>query len=475
MRSSVFWSLVRKDVYLMRGFMIAMVVVGLLSLVLMALGKVGFAVGGILFLTANVAGAIFIALTILFGERKDRSRTFALSLPISGYQYDMAKLLAGYLSFGIPWLVLTAAAIGMFLLPPREHLGMVVYALVLQGFVLALFSVTLSAMFVITSEAMTGMVILGTNICFSLFMVTLNQPETAGPLRGIADRVDDIRTADGRRRGAGHRARARLRRVRHFPQAGLHLKSQGVSHETHGKRPLLAVAIACSRALCRLSQQHRRRIRSAGPTRSPAASVMATNMQGAAQGTPLVRSHAQARRLHARADEEHRGRINGHQHARVVRDHERHPDPPAGHLHRREAGRPGLHRLQGGRASGPARREHQEREARVSRGDRGHRHRPPALFHRAPSRRADPGHRKGPRPENRLAGRQALGAGSRHAEGLRRRLRGARPQDRLRHGLSAGRRPASRLRKERLDLSLLHRALQRLQRGRAASRSGRCR
>jgi ABC-2 type transport system permease protein len=180
MRSSVFWSLVRKDIYLMRGFMIAMTGVGLISLVLMALGKVGFAVGGILFLTANVAGAIFIALTILFGERKDRSRTFALSLPISGYRYNMAKLVAGYLSYGIPWLVLTAAAIVMFLLPPREHLGMVVYALVLQGFVLALFAVTLSLMFVITSEAMSGMVILGTNICFSLFMVTLNQPGTSG-------------------------------------------------------------------------------------------------------------------------------------------------------------------------------------------------------------------------------------------------------------------------------------------------------
>jgi hypothetical protein len=62
---------------------------------------------------------------------------------------------------------------------------MVVYALVLQGFVLALFSVTLSLMFVITSEAMSGMVILGTNICFSLFMVTLNQPQVAGPLRGM--------------------------------------------------------------------------------------------------------------------------------------------------------------------------------------------------------------------------------------------------------------------------------------------------
>ncbi len=184
MRSSVFWALVRKDLYLMRGLMIATAGVGLVSLVLMALGKVGFAVGGILFLTANVAGAIFIAMTSLLGERKDRSRTFALSLPISGYQYELSKLLSAYLSYGIPWLVLTAAGIVMFLLPPQAKLGMVVYALVLQGFVLALFSITLSAMFVITSEIMSGMVILVVNICFSLFMVTLNQPEIAGPMRG---------------------------------------------------------------------------------------------------------------------------------------------------------------------------------------------------------------------------------------------------------------------------------------------------
>ena len=182
--------------------------------------------GGILFLTANVAGAIFIALTILFGERKDRSRTFALSLPISGHHYEMAKLLAGYLSFGIPWLVLTTAAIAMFLLPPREHLGMVVYALVLQGFVLALFSVALSAMFVIKSE---GHVRRGHPGHQHLFQPVHGDAQPArhlGRLIHAADRMDAIRPVDARRRGAGHRARAGLHHVHHFPQAGLHLKSQ---------------------------------------------------------------------------------------------------------------------------------------------------------------------------------------------------------------------------------------------------------
>jgi hypothetical protein len=179
--TSVFWALVRKDLYLMRGFMIAAVVVGLLAVVLMKFGKVGFAVGGILFLTVNVASGIFIAMYSLLTERKDHSRTFALSLPISGYQHDLAKLLSGYLTYGIPWLVLTSVAVGIFLLPSAER-GMVVYALVLQGFVLALFSVVLAALFVVTSETMSGVVILATNIGFSLFMVALNQPQNATPM-----------------------------------------------------------------------------------------------------------------------------------------------------------------------------------------------------------------------------------------------------------------------------------------------------
>ena len=58
MSRSVFWALVRKDLFLMRGFIIAMLVVGLGSWALMGQGGKAFAVGGLLFLTANVAGAM---------------------------------------------------------------------------------------------------------------------------------------------------------------------------------------------------------------------------------------------------------------------------------------------------------------------------------------------------------------------------------------------------------------------------------
>jgi ABC-2 type transport system permease protein len=183
MNSSVFWALVRKDLYLMRGFMMATVLTGVVAVVLMKFGKVGFAVGGILFITADVASGIFIAMYSLMAERKDLSRTFALSLPISGHRYDLSKLLSGYLTFGIPWAVMTAMALGVFLLPGAQR-GMLVYALSIQAFVLALFSVVLVALFVVSSEAMSGLVILVVNICFSLFMVELNQPQISAPLHG---------------------------------------------------------------------------------------------------------------------------------------------------------------------------------------------------------------------------------------------------------------------------------------------------
>jgi ABC-2 family transporter protein len=177
MNGSAFWALVRKDLYLMRGFIAAIILAGVLAFVMMGWGRIGFAVGGILFLTTNVAGGIFIAMISVLTERVRNVRLFALSLPISGSQYNRAKLVATWLTYGIPWLVLTVLAILAFLLPPEADRGMVVYAVMLQGFVLALFSVVVASLFMIKSEPMSGVVILGVNICFSLFMVRVNQPD----------------------------------------------------------------------------------------------------------------------------------------------------------------------------------------------------------------------------------------------------------------------------------------------------------
>lgn len=74
---SVFWALVRKDLYLQRGIVAGGVVSGLLALVLMAFGKVGFAVGGILYLSFNIVCFVFVSMFSLVTERAEQSRLFA--------------------------------------------------------------------------------------------------------------------------------------------------------------------------------------------------------------------------------------------------------------------------------------------------------------------------------------------------------------------------------------------------------------
>jgi hypothetical protein len=184
MNRSVFWALVRKDLYLLRGFIVAMLVFGVGSWLLMGQGGRAFAVGGLLFLTANVAGCIFIALYALLTERKEQARLFALSLPVSGKAYNLAKIVAAFAAFGIPWALLTAVGLMGILFGGGGQPGMLVYGVLIQGFILAMFTVVLASLFAITTEAASGVVILGVNIGFSLFMMQINQPQILTPWKG---------------------------------------------------------------------------------------------------------------------------------------------------------------------------------------------------------------------------------------------------------------------------------------------------
>jgi hypothetical protein len=184
MNRSVFWLLVRKDLYLLRVLSIAGAVIGLLALFVMFFGKVAYAVGGVLYLTANIASALMLAMASLLGERKEQTRLFALSLPVSGQRYDLAKLVATQLSYVIPWLIMTVVALCMVALWPAIPAGYLVYTILLQGSFLTLFCVFVATLFVLTSEFAGGLAILVVNVMFTLFMISLNQPAIIGPLNG---------------------------------------------------------------------------------------------------------------------------------------------------------------------------------------------------------------------------------------------------------------------------------------------------
>jgi hypothetical protein len=159
-----------------------MTAAGLIALGLMMLGRAGFAVGGILFITANIAGGIFIGSYGISQERKDQSHLFALSLPVSVLHLHLLKLATALLTFLVPWLLLTTAACSLALLDDGIPDGIVVYTLMVQGcaltFVCAYFAVISTS----RSEGLAGFAILTMNMGFTLFMVSMGQPALRDPV-----------------------------------------------------------------------------------------------------------------------------------------------------------------------------------------------------------------------------------------------------------------------------------------------------
>lgn len=175
--------LVLKDLRLNLPIMSMMTGAGLLALVLVVLGgRVGYAVGGILFITAFIAGGIFIGSYCIVQERKEQSSLFALSLPVSVMQLSAQKLIAALLIFIGPWIVLTLASSSVALIVDRIPDGLVVYSLLIAGASLATTCAFFALVSVATSEAASGFGILTLNMAFTLLMVSLGQPEWREPL-----------------------------------------------------------------------------------------------------------------------------------------------------------------------------------------------------------------------------------------------------------------------------------------------------
>ena len=54
---------------------------------------------------------IFLVMSAVVQEKKDKVQLFVLSLPVSTSQYTVAKIAASVIAFGGPWLILTLASL----------------------------------------------------------------------------------------------------------------------------------------------------------------------------------------------------------------------------------------------------------------------------------------------------------------------------------------------------------------------------
>jgi len=114
--------LILKDWYLNRGIILGSIPVGLGALALVLTGKpVTFMLCIILLCMVIVGVGAQLAFATTINERKEQTLAFVMSLPVSWREYTAAKILANLIIFLIPWLPLTAGALGVLLLPGATH------------------------------------------------------------------------------------------------------------------------------------------------------------------------------------------------------------------------------------------------------------------------------------------------------------------------------------------------------------------
>ena len=175
--------LIAKELYVNRWFVIGGATSGVASALIATLGKTGFNVGALTWLTSIIALGVMLALYGIMNERKEHALQFVLSLPLSIADYVRAKMLGLTLCFLIVWLASSAAA--LLLVFGKESIpdGIAPYTVLLCFFMLANFALVLCGTLHAQSEALTSGVIVLTNMGVSIFMFTV------GPMPGINEHI----------------------------------------------------------------------------------------------------------------------------------------------------------------------------------------------------------------------------------------------------------------------------------------------
>ena len=162
--------LIAKEFHVNRYVVAGATVGGVVAVLIAALGKTGFNIGALTWLTTVIAFGVMVALYGVMNERKEHSLLFVLSLPLSIADYVRAKMFGLALCFFIPWLAATVAAIVLVLTKADVPDGLVPYTVLLSVYMLANFLVLLCWTLHVNSEAWISAAIVITNMGVSIYM-----------------------------------------------------------------------------------------------------------------------------------------------------------------------------------------------------------------------------------------------------------------------------------------------------------------
>lgn len=193
--------LVAKDWQLFQKQLAFYVLAGIVALCFLGLGKPwAFYIGSLMLLIVMVSVACFSIATSLMTERKEKTLAFVMSLPVSPLDFTVAKLAGNLLTFAVPFLVIAGGTLAVVWFTPLPD-GLFVYSLLIYGYILLAFSVSLAVAMSVESEGWSTFAMIGSMSMINPYMMAMSQvpaindrvredaiawsPEAVGILAGV--------------------------------------------------------------------------------------------------------------------------------------------------------------------------------------------------------------------------------------------------------------------------------------------------
>ena len=180
MSQSIVGQLVLKDLRLASPLVAGTLVLGVLSLAVSPWSGVAFFVGGSVLIVALILLNIMLVTASLMTERKEKTRVFMLSMPVSTTQYFVSKLLSSLIAYLVPAALLTIGGVLLLLATPLPD-GFIPLFVATSVHCLLYFCVFLAFALVTDSQGWITTVIVCGNVSLSFLIPGLINLSSLGP------------------------------------------------------------------------------------------------------------------------------------------------------------------------------------------------------------------------------------------------------------------------------------------------------
>ena len=180
MSQSIVGQLVLKDLRLASPIVAGTLVLGVLSLALSPWSAVAFFVGGSVLIVALILLNIMLVTSSLMTERKEKTRVFMLSMPVSTTQYFVSKLISSLIAYLVPAALLTIGGVLLLLATPLPD-GFIPLFVATSVHCLLYFCVFLAFALVTDSQGWITTVIVCGNVSLSFLIPGLINLSSLGP------------------------------------------------------------------------------------------------------------------------------------------------------------------------------------------------------------------------------------------------------------------------------------------------------